>query len=207
MATGFSYTTEFNPWEVPTEPVKRFTVEEYFQMVSSGLLEEDAPFELLEGWLVRKMPRGSAHELALGRLNRVLQRSLSLEWHCRVQSALVLSDGVPEPDLAIVIGPDERYEARLPHAADAALVIEVSDTTLARDRGPKMRSYARAGIPEYWIVNVEERQVEVYNSPVAIGAYAEPMIYHREQSVPLTLQGRLVFEISVSSLFASEAGS
>jgi Uma2 family endonuclease len=204
MATGFPSTTTFNSWEIPSEPVKRFTVEEYFQLLKSGVLNEDSPYELIEGWLLHKMARGRLHEFVLDYLNEIIGAALrphSDRWRLRSQSALVLSDGVPEPDVCVLRGPRERYLDRLPEGGDAELVIEISDTTLARDRGYKLRSYARAGIPEYWIVNTEERQVEVYTAPQPVGSYDPPRIVRFDEAISLTLQGERLLEIQVRLLF------
>jgi Uma2 family endonuclease len=85
---------------------------------------------------------------------------------------VTLEDGEPEPDGAIVIGGPRDYADRHPGPADVAVVIEIADATLDRDRGIKLRSYARAKIPAYWIINLVDRQVEVYTNPTGDGADA-----------------------------------
>jgi Uma2 family endonuclease len=78
--------------------------------------------------------------------------------------AITTSDSEPEPDIAIVLGPLERYIDHHPHPSEIALVVEVAETSLIRDRR-KARMYARAGIPHYWIVNLRDRCVEIYSQP------------------------------------------
>lgn len=158
---------------IPTEPVRRFTVEEYHAMIQAGVFAEGDPFELIEGWLLPKIPRsplsktqGNApHDLCVQRLQRMFMKLLPADWLCFVQSAVTLTDGEPEPDIAIVRGPDEQYALRHPHAPDIALVVEVADSSLVRDRDTKLRSYARAGIPIYWIANLPAEMLEVYTEP------------------------------------------
>ena len=90
----------------------------------------------------------------------------------------------PEPDIAIVRGTDADYRRRIPTAADVALLVEVSDSTLGQDRGMKLAAYARDGIAVYWIVNLVDRQVEVYTRPVKAGRYRSRKDYKPGQHVP-----------------------
>jgi Uma2 family endonuclease len=90
----------------------------------------------------------------------------------RVRSAVATADSQPEPDLAVARGQARDYLDRHPGPADVPLVIEVADSSLARDRGLKARVYARAGIPNYWIVNLVDRHVEVYSEPTDQATYA-----------------------------------
>src|SRR5205823_2588074 len=96
-------------------------------------------------------------------------RCLPPDWSLRIQSAITLSDSEPEPDLAVVRGDERRYAAHHPRPADVGLLIEVADSTLLGDRADKGRIYARAGIAIYWIVNLIDRQVEVYSAPSGSG--------------------------------------
>jgi Uma2 family endonuclease len=205
MASVLPAQVEFDPFALPPEPVKRWTVEEYHELIRQGTLTEDDPYELLEGWLVTKLPKGTAHDAIIDQLHELIAQLLPKPWRCRTQSAVTLSDGEPEPDGAIVLGPATRYFNRHPGPADIAVIIEVSDTTLQRDRGIKLRSYARAGIPEYWIVNIKARAVEVYTSlkpkrkpPV----YAAPRIYSKKENVPVAIEGKACGAIRVEELFA-----
>src|SRR5688572_2839434 len=167
------------PVSVPPEPVRRLSVEEYHAIIKAGIFNQDDPYELIEGWLVPKMTRNAPHDLCLQRLQRMFMKHLPEEWLCFVQSAVTLADGEPEPDVAIVSGPDEQYVARHPGATEIALIVEVADSSLSRDRETKLRSYARAEIPIYWIANLSADQIEVYSQP-GVDDDGEPTYLSRE---------------------------
>ena len=188
----------------PPEPVRRFTVDEYHRMIHAGILKEDDPVELLEGWIVPKMPRNPPHDVSLALTQAALAAALPPEWICRGQSAVTTPDSEPEPDVAVVRGPIRRYVASHPGPADVGLVVEVADSTLTRDRTLKARLYARAGAPIYWIVNIPDRQVEVYSEPTGPGAsmpaYAQRRDFAADAVVPLVLDGRTIATIPVAEL-------
>jgi Uma2 family endonuclease len=189
--------------QLPPEPVRRFTVEEYHQMIQSGVLKEDEPFELLEGWLIPKMTRNPPHDLAVALLEYELDRRLPGDWFRRGQSAVTTPDSEPEPDAAVVRGPRRRYAQQHPTPQDMTLVIEVADSSLQRDRTTKARLYARAGIPVYWIVNIPEMHVEVYTDPSGPGdepAYRQRRDYRLDDVLPLVIDGREVGTIPVRDL-------
>src|SRR5438552_16305840 len=166
---------------VPPNPtsewVYRLTVDQYHAMIDAGVLTEDDSVELLEGVLVFKMPKNPPHTYSTQSAMRCFQGILPEPWLYRVQEPVTLTDGEPEPDGAIVRGALRDYLERHPGPADTALIIDVADSTLSQDRGIKLRSYARAGIPTYWIINLVERCIEVYTRPNA--AVAEPTYDHR----------------------------
>lgn len=202
MATVPLPPATFDSLMKPPEPVKRWTVAEYHELIRAGILKEGDPFELVEGWLVTKMTKNPPHESTVDLLNEQFIKMLPTEWRCRTQSAITLADGEPEPDHAIVKGPSARYRTRHPQPADIAIVIEVADSTLARDRGIKLRSYARAGIAEYWIVNLQQPQIEVYSVPKPeTSEYTMRKDYSPGQSVPVVLAGQQFGEMAVGQLF------
>ena len=147
------------------EPVFRLSVAQYHAMIDGGVLTDDDPVELLEGILVFKMPKKPRHRLVVRLLTTLLDARLPAGWHFQAQEPVTLEDGEPEPDGAIVRGEPGEYAERHPRPADVAVVIEVADTTLERDRGIKLRSYARAGIPIYWIVDLVSGTVERHADP------------------------------------------
>ena len=149
----------------PREPAFRLSVEKFDEMVRVGVLDEDDAVELLEGLLISKMPTDPPHDVMVGVIPDALAKLLPAGWFTRAQATLALPDSRPEPDVAVARGQPFDYLTRHPGPADLALLIEVSDATLARDRGTKLRIYARAGIVEYWIVNLIDRQIEVHRSP------------------------------------------
>jgi Uma2 family endonuclease len=136
-------------------------------------------------------------------LQHALNPGLPIGWCLRVQSAVTLSDSEPEPDVAVVRGDVRSYVARHPTAVDVGLLIEVSDSTLPGDRADKGRIYARAGLPIYWIVNLVDRQIEVYENPTGPSmtpGYAKQTIVYPGAAVPLVLDGKIATTLAVHDL-------
>jgi len=189
--------------DVPDVPIYRLTVEQYHAIARAGILDEDAPVELLEGWLVQKMTQNPPHVLAVGLLYDALVASVPGDWHARAGNPVATADSEPEPDLAVIRGSRRDYRDRHPGPQDAALVIEVADTSLRQDRETKKRVYARAGIAVYWIVNLVERQIEVYTEPASAAVppdYGQRRDYGPDASVPLVLGGVEVGSLRVAEL-------
>jgi Uma2 family endonuclease len=182
---------------------RRFSVAEYHRLIEIGVLTEDDNLELLDGYLVHKMSRNPPHDAAIQKIMKRLFRILPPDWDLRIQSAVTLSHSEPEPDLAIVRGDETRYLTHHPVPADIGLVIEVSDSTLDGDRIDKGRLYAEAGIAFYWIVNLVDRQIEVYSQPsgpTTLPAFAQRRDYHFGDDVPLWLDSVQIANIPVREL-------
>jgi Uma2 family endonuclease len=182
---------------------RRFTVGEYHNLIRLGILTEDDNLELIEGYLVHKMSRNPPHDSTLLRLNNRFVRTLPAGWLVRIQSAITLPDSEPEPDAAVIRGDERTFDSCHPGPQEFGIVIEVSDSTLAGDRDDKARMYARARIPEYWIINLVDRQVEVYTAPSGPGvtpAYAARRDYRPGDAVPVTLDGVPAGSVGVSDL-------
>jgi Uma2 family endonuclease len=183
-------------------PVRRFTVEEYHRLIEQGFFATDERFELLEGWIVAKVSKNPPHDAHVARARRVLDQRLPPGWHIRVQSAVTTGDSEPEPDLALVRGDEMDYVARHPEAADTPLVVEVSSSTLADDRVMMGRIYARAGFPTYWIINLVDRQIEVYHiaatSTAALKAFAPARVHRPGEQISLSVGGADVGPIPVT---------
>jgi hypothetical protein len=174
-------------------PVRRFSVGEYHRMIQAGILTEEDRVELLEGWIVPKMPHNPPHDGTIQLANKRIGRRLPSGWDIRVQSAITTSDSEPEPDLAVVHGDESTYLNRHPGPVDIGVLIEVADTTLATDRTDKGRLYARASIAVYWIINLVDRQVEVYTDPTGPDpnpSYRQHHVYDLQAAVPLVLDGQ-----------------
>lgn len=178
---------------------RRFSVAEYHKLIEIGILTEDDNLELLDGYLVHKMSRNPPHDAALQLIQETLPRLLPAGWCLRMQSAITLSRSEPEPDAALVRGNARSYARHRPTPSDIGLVIEVADSTLTSDRLDKGRIYAEAGIEIYWIVNLVDRQIEVYTSPTA-SAFAQRQDYGSGADVALLLDGAVVANIPVSEL-------
>jgi hypothetical protein len=182
---------------------RRFTVDEYHRLTAMGVLGEDDALELLEGYLVLKMPRNPPHDGTIHRILKRLAPALPAGWGVRIQSAVTLADSEPEPDLALVREDPAGYTTRHPNAADVGLIVEVADFSLPGDRADKERIYARAGIGCYWIVNLPDRQVEVYTAasgPSAAPAYGQRQDYRSGDVVPLPLAGSLLPGLPVQDM-------
>ena len=148
---------------VPSEPT-RMTVERYFGLLEAGVLSEDDRVELLEGVVVAMTPQNPPHASGVARADEALRIAVGRRAHVRPQLSLVLGrHSVPEPDLAVVPGSADDYDAS--HPTTAWLVIEVADTSLQQDRLTKAAIYAAADIPEYWIVNLRDSVVEAMRDP------------------------------------------
>lgn len=149
------------PASDPLSPVRhrRFSVAEYHKMIDARIVGEDEHVELLEGEIVQMSPMRKPHARATAKIDRWFQRNLGDEYSVRVQFPLTLRDSEPEPDVAIVRNRDAVAARR--HPRSALLVVEVADTSVRYDLDVKARIYARARIPEYWLIVVGKKQVEV----------------------------------------------
>jgi Uma2 family endonuclease len=154
---------------VPTDLIWRLNVGQYRQMIQAGILTDDDPVELLEGWLVFKIPKNPAHRAATRLIQEALEPVVPVGWYLDAQEPITLGDSEPEPDVMIVRGDTRQYLHRHPGPQDLALVVEVADATLQRDQTTKKRLYAHAGIPVYWIVNLPEGKIEVCTLPSGPG--------------------------------------
>lgn len=149
---------------VSAEPhVHLWTREEYYQMAHMGLFQGKR-VESIEGQVIVMSPMGSLHATAVTFAARAVEKSFGAGHFVRWLMPLALGErSEPEPDVAVIAGDVRDYTHD--HPATAALIVEVADTSLAYDRTTKGSLYARAGIPEHWIVNLVDRQVEVYRDP------------------------------------------
>jgi Uma2 family endonuclease len=164
---------------------------EYDQLVALGAFEDER-IELLDGALVAMSPIGAPHAGAVQRLNRLLILALEGRAAVRCQSPFAaLEFSEPEPDFSVL--PLGDYD--LDHPSEAHLLIEVAESSLAMDRGKKLRLYASCAIPEYWVVNLPERCIEVYTRPTP-GAYGGVERYERGQSIRLVAFPDVAFAVS-----------
>lgn len=155
--------------ELAAMPYHRWSVEEYHKMALSGLLDETDRVELIEGELIDMAPIGSKHAFRVDSIARALQRVAGTSFLVRVQNPVLLGErSEPQPDLAVV--KDKNYSEAHPCAEDVLLIVEVSDTTLAYDREVKLSLYARHGVPEVWLLDVNAGEMTVYREP-AEGQY------------------------------------
>jgi hypothetical protein len=187
----------------PPYPIWQFTVDEYHQLIQQGILTEVHRVELLEGWIVPKMPRNPPHDTSLKLTAQIIDPQTPAGWHARWQSAITLPESEPEPDGAIVEGDVRDFANQHPEPRDIGLLIEVADSSLDRDRNRKGPLDARANIPVYWIINLIDSQVEVYSDPTGPSAapgYRQRQDFSLGSTVPLLIAGQVVGQIAVSDL-------
>jgi Uma2 family endonuclease len=187
------------------------SVEQYHQMISQGILREGDSIELIDGILVRKdradpggdpMSHGPRHAFVVKRLQRPFRSVEEAGYHLHCQLPVTLG-GIqePEPDLAVVRGREEDYDQRHPGPADIAAIMEVAHSSLTLDRTTKQRLYANAGISIYWIVNLVENQIEVYENPQpSAGLYGRRTDYRPGQTVTLALGPGITVEVAVAEV-------
>jgi Uma2 family endonuclease len=145
---------------------RRFTRKDYYRMAEAGILAERERVELIRGEIVEMSPIGPRHAAFVDNLVRLLIRRLPDEVTVRAQGPVALADDTePQPDLTVLRRRAVPYKEREAWAEDALLVIEVAETSLAYDRSTKLRLYAEAGIPEYWVVDCAAETIEVHRGP------------------------------------------
>ncbi|MGK7928956.1 MAG: Uma2 family endonuclease [Spirulina sp.] len=185
------------------EPLLRLSVEQYHQMIAAGILDKNDRIELLEGLLVLKMAKNPPHRAATKLARTSLEAILPQGWYVDTQEPITLENSEPEPDVVIVRGETRDYLDRHPGSRDVALVMEISDSTLERDRILKKRLYARAKIPVYWLLNLSERQLEVYTQPNPLGenpTYQQRQDFRESERVEVVIAGDAIARVDVRNL-------
>jgi Uma2 family endonuclease len=187
-----------------TTNTRRISVSEYLTMIVSGVFPPDARVELLDGILVEHMTKFAPHNFTVMQLGILIGQVLPEAWLLREEKSLVLGRfWRPEPDIAVIRGPIELYRAVDPKTSDVGLVAEVSESTYAYDRGEKWRAYAAARIRVYWIINLPDRQIEVYTDPVGRGksaSYRKSATFGPEDEVPVVIDGQEVGRLAVQDI-------
>ncbi len=184
---------------VVTEPARhRLTVDEYHQMAEAGIFGEDNRIELIDGDLIDMAPIGRAHAGIVNALAEALVEACARRAIVSTQNPIRLDQvSEPQPDLAVLRRRADFYidgEPAVP--ADVLLVVEVADSSLKFDREVKLPLYARAGIPEFWIVDVKRRVVEVHRKPDGHG-YAEVATHATGSQVVLARAPEIVVTVSL----------
>jgi Uma2 family endonuclease len=188
---------------IPDVPIYRLSVAQYHAMAKAGILTEDDPVELIEGWLVPKLTKHRPQTLATLLVREALGRLIASGWYVDSQEPVTTPDSEPEPDIIVVRGGPRDYTDRQPGPAEISLVVEVADASLDTDRGKKKRLSARIGIAVYWIVNLIDRQIEVYtdpSGPVAEPDYRQRRDYGPNDTLPVLLDGTPVGSLLVADL-------
>src|SRR5436190_16219735 len=187
--------------------LKRWTTDEYHKLREFGLIMEGASIELIDGMLVFKdrrdsgdseMTQGDRHALAVAQLVELNMALAALGFHVRIQSPLSIGNRhEPEPDGVILPGRPVAYAGRLPASDDACVVIEVADTSLKYDRTVKKSMCATAAIPAYWIVNLQDNVIELFERPNPLsGEYDHQRIIHAREPFEVKLSEAVVLKIA-----------
>ncbi|WP_165235094.1 Uma2 family endonuclease [Aquisphaera insulae] len=176
---------------------QRMSVEQYERLIAHGVIDADAPVELIEGRIVGKMTRGDAHCVAAQMVQDALAslRGAGSGWLVWVEKPVAIPDrrSMPEPDVSLVRGVPADYLDGAPRPDRVAVIVEVADTSLRRDRR-RARIFVAGGIPECWVLNLVQGRLEVFRPG------ADPEIIGPEGSVELVLDGKLVARIAVADL-------
>jgi Uma2 family endonuclease len=163
--------------------IRPITVAQYHRMLEVGIVYEREPVELLDGQLIEMPPEGPLHRSAVIMLTELLvQRFAGRAMVCPGNSVELDDTSEPQPDFMLVHRRNDWYKSGAVRPTDVLLVIEVSSSSLAYDRGRKLRAYARNGVPELWIIDLVHRRVEVYAEPHDLG-YATSMVVDRDGTV------------------------
>jgi Uma2 family endonuclease len=181
--------------DVPAD-LWRLGVDQYHAMVEAGILTTDDPVELLDGYLVAKMPKNPSHTAATYLVRKALERLVPSGWLVHAQEPVTLASSEPEPDVLVVRGEPRHYLDRHPGPRDVALVVEVADASLRKDRGLKKRLYAEAGIALYWVVNLVDRRLETYAEPSG-SDYRQKQEYGPDDEVAVVVGGVEVGRVAV----------
>jgi Uma2 family endonuclease len=160
-----------------SEPtIKLWTVAEYHRMSELGILDADGRTELIDGQILLMTAKGTPHVVALQLSANSLSEQLKSDALIRTQDPIQLDDfSEPEPDLVVVRGAILDYTEHHPYSEDIHLIVEIADSTLKQDCQVKDKLYANAGISEYWVVDLKNRQVNIFRNPTSTG-YANHLI-------------------------------
>ena len=172
-----------------TRETRKFTVEEYFRMVESGILQEDERVELIEGEILLMPPMGHPHASGIMRHNRVFSRLAGERFAVLVQAPLPLGErSAPEPDLALLKFREDDYAGGYASPGDTLLVIEVAESSLNYDMARSNPKFTgRAGIPEMWVLNLQGDCLERFTEPGDAGYAQHSTLRRGEKVTPLAL--------------------
>lgn len=197
--------TDVSASAVLMERRHRITVAEYHRMLESGSLGDEPRVELLEGVILDKMTKDPPHVIATDLIDDLLHLLLPPGYFVSMGNPVTIEerDSEAEPDAQVFRGTPRDYAGRRRTQRDAALVIEVSDTSYRVDRGQKWITYAAAGIPVYWVVDLNRRVLEVHSEPAGAGdaaRYARSQTFGPDDEAPIVLDGREAARFAVRDI-------
>jgi Uma2 family endonuclease len=163
----------------------RFNVDEYYRMAETGVLKPDARVELIDGKIIDMSPIGPFHGSITKYLNQILTAAAQGRWIVAVQDPVRLNDhSEPQPDIMLLKPAKDFYRTKHPQPEDVFLLVEVSDTSLETDQEDKLPAYGRAGVPEVWIVNLNDLTIEMYREPNFTGYGNKTVLRAGNQAKP-----------------------
>ncbi|BAY08095.1 Uma2 family endonuclease [Calothrix sp. NIES-2098] len=166
--------------------IRLLTVQDYHRMAEAGIFRPEERVELIAGQIIQMVAKGTAHESAITRIDRLLRNRISAQVLLRFQSPVQLDDySEPEPDVAVVVPDSLDYDDHHPTPSEIFLIIEVADTSLKYDREVKAPLYAKSGILDYWVLDVNKRKLYVYRLPSPEGYQSESILAEDVQISPL----------------------
>ncbi len=181
------------------------TVEEYFQIINSGALGPEPKVELIEGVIVDKMTKTNPHIIATDLVQYLLIRLVPAGYYFSMGNPVIIRarNSVPEPDAVVARGNprDIRDQGRLPEST--ALAVEVADTSYTLDRDRKSKLYASAGIPIFWLLDLNRRRLEVFSNPTGQddqARYEKTETFEEKQEAPFVLDGQEIGQFAVSEI-------
>jgi Uma2 family endonuclease len=178
---------------------RKFTIEQYHKMAEVGILTEEDRVELIKGEIVEMSPIGLKHAATVNRLNQLFHRKLGDRVLVSVQNPIQLTNNSePQPDLSLLKPRADFYETKTPEVNDIFLIVEVADTTIIYDRDVKIPLYAENGIPEAWLIDVNDRSLIIYRQPTPEG-YQTTQVLNGEENLSLLAFPEIT--INVSEIF------
>ncbi|MDR3635178.1 MAG: Uma2 family endonuclease [Isosphaeraceae bacterium] len=191
----------------PLDHPYHLTAERYSEMIALGAFRKRDHLYLWKGRLVAKITKGRPHVIAQSKLTNRMVPLVPIGWHVEQDQPIALGDDtMPEPDLTIIRGTANDYSTAPPSARDIALVVEVSDSSLAEDLGDVLQIYAAEGIPIYWVVGLAARVILVHGDPTGPAerpGYRTCQEYREGEEIPVVIDGREVGRIAVSDILPS----
>ncbi|MBI4318299.1 MAG: Uma2 family endonuclease [Chloroflexi bacterium] len=170
---------------------RRFTVSEYEQMAQAGILDEDDRVELIDGEVIEMTPIGPRHAGCVNRLSDLMFSKFRSLATVSPQNPVIIGEYTAlQPDLALLRHRPDFYASSHPKPSDVLLLVEVADSSVARDRHVKMPLYAQSGIPEVWLVDMEQESITVYREPVNGGYRTAQVLRRGDKLAPAAFPSR-----------------
>ena len=190
----------------PEETPYWISTEQFYEMIDAGIFSDESRVFLWDGVIYEKMAKTQPHAVSGGKAVLEIVRLLPKGWFPWSENPFTVSDDkAPLPDVTVLRGKPDDYRKRRPDVADAALVMEVAQTSLRIDTGKKLAAYARASIPNYWVVNLVGDLIQAYSGPIpAESRFETSAAYTRGQKIVLVLDETHSISIAVDDLLPAK---